>query len=158
MNSSDNQQKKSRFNWGTGLTIGIIFFMSLTLGMVIYVSNIDFQLVTKDYYPKAEKYQEHIDEVKHAEALDSPVTINVLGPKNEIQIQFPSSINQDSLSGSIHLYRPSNSDQDRTVKIALNNSGIQRIDATKLSKGKWEVKLSWTAGDKRYFKQQNIFL
>lgn len=151
-------KKKFRISWGTGLTIAIVCFMSLTLGVVFFASNLDFQMVTDNHYEKAVHYQQHIEEVEHAEALNSPVTIKLIRQQQEIEIHFPSSLTKDSLSGSIQLYRPSNAARDQKIVLAPDQQGIQHIDTSELSKGKWEIKLSWTAGSKRYFKQQNIFL
>jgi len=160
MTTKNKQQgsKKSGFNWGKGLAIAIVLFISSTLGVVAFLMSLDYQIVTQDYYEKAEQYQEHIDRVEHAEALREPVEIQLINDSKEIRVRFPESLRASNPQGTIQLYRPSNSDMDRKLTLNLDNTGTQRISAAELAPGKWSVKINWSVDNKSYFKSENLFL
>ena len=49
-----------KWNWGTGILIGIIAFMAFIIGLVYFSVQQNFDLVERDYYPKALEYQQQI--------------------------------------------------------------------------------------------------
>lgn len=154
----NHQQESSGFNWGKGLLIVIVLFICTTLGIVAFLMSLDYQIVTENYYEKAENYEQHIEEVEHARALSEPVGIALLQESEHLEIQFPAGIPQDELRGTIELYRPSDSSMDQKIALNVDKNGIQQIATADLARGKWLVKVSWTSGDKSYFKEKNIFL
>lgn len=156
---TDNRpERKPYFNWGKGLAVVIVLFICTTLGIVGYLVSLDYHMVTKNHYEKAVKYQDHIDRVERARAMEEPVGIKLLRSEGEIEIRFPSALTKSELSGTVELYRPSDPSLDRRINLLLNEKGILRIPAGELAKGKWLVKVSWTSGEKSYYKQANIFL
>lgn len=160
MTTKNNPPESSQtgFNWGKGLAIAIVLFICSTLGIVAFLMSLDYQIVTQDYYEKAEQYQQHIDRVEHARALSEPVEIRVLPNGREIRVQFPAALRMENPAGTIQLYRPSDSALDRELTLNLDENGIQRIPAADLAPGKWSVKISWKADNKSYFKSENLFL
>lgn len=153
---SDEQNKG--FNWGKGLFIAIVLFVVATLGIVAFLVSLDYEMVTDNHYEEAVKYQSHIDKVEHASKLTEPVAIELLQEDDQIQIRFPASLHQKNPTGIINLYRPNNSDLDQRLKLAINEQGMQIISVNDLAKGKWLVKLTWTADSTSYFKEEYIFL
>lgn len=153
-----DEQQNSWFNWGKGLFVVIVLFVCATLGIVAFLVSLDYEMVTENHYEKAVEYQNHIDRLEHASKLKEPVTIELLREDNKIQIRFPSSLHLKNPAGIIKLYRPSNSDLDQQLKLALDDRGIQNISAGELAKGKWLIKVNWTADSTSYFKEENIFL
>lgn len=154
----NNKKETSQdgFNWGKGLTIAITLFVCATLGMVAYIISLDYHMVTEHHYEKAVNYQQHIDRLEQTSTLIKPVKIELVN--RQIQIRFPSSLSKSNLSGSVELYRPSNPALDQTVTLSLNDKGIQNLAMSEKAKGKWLVKVSWSANGKKYYKQQAIFL
>lgn len=55
-----------KWNWGTGILIGIIAFMAFIIGLVYFSVQQNFDLVERDYYPKALEYQQQIDKEENA--------------------------------------------------------------------------------------------
>lgn len=152
------KQNSRKFNWGAGLTIVILVFIVGTLGMVGFIISLDFHMVTDNHYEKAVNYQEHIDRVEQAGALESPVDIVLLPGEGEIQIVFPSSLTHNDPSGVIELYRPNDSAQDQKSELRLNDKGIHRISIENMAKGKWLVKVTWVSGERQFYQQKPVFL
>ena len=58
---NDTKTNKMKLNWGTGIVIAIIAFMSFILYFVISMStgnNYNHDLVSEEYYQKELKFQE----------------------------------------------------------------------------------------------------
>lgn len=155
---TDSENKRNGFNWGKGLLIVIAIFICSTLGIVVFLSSLDFEMVTENHYRKAVNYEEHIKRLEHTNSLSEPVEIILLPKTKEIQIYFPSSIRQKNPAGTVSLYRPSNSSLDQEIELSLDEKGMQRIQAGKLAKGKWLVKINWTTDTTAYFKEESVFL
>lgn len=153
-----SEQTKFNFNWGTGLFAAIALFVITTLGVVVYIISLDFDLVSKNHYEKGVQYEQHIEKIEHARALDVPVKIQLRSVENLIEIIFPEQIASQKPSGTVTLYRPSNSSLDRNYELSLNNDHIQKIDAGDMARGKWLVKVTWQAGDQSYFEEIAIFI
>lgn len=154
----NKEGQNSGFNWGKGLFVTIILFICATLGIVAFLVSLDYEMVTENHYEKAVKYQDHIEQVEHASALDKPVNIQLLREDEKIQIRFPLALSQKNPRGSINLYRPNNSDLDRKLELMLGDRGIQNIPTKDLAKGKWLIKVRWAADSTSYFEEANIFL
>lgn len=152
-----NETQQSRFNWGTGLTIVIVLFVCTTLSIVAFLVSLDYEMVTEKHYKKATNYQQHIERVEHTAALSNPVEIELLQENNVVEVRFPAEIAKANPQGTIELYRPSDSSLDQKIALAVDEAGKQRISTANLAKGKWLVKVSWTADSTSYFKEENIF-
>lgn len=153
-----SKQKKLTFNWGTGLAVVIVFFVVATLSVVGFIISLDFDLVSKDHYEKGVQYEEQIQKIEHARALDEPVQIQFMTEEDAVEIIFPKQIASQQLSGTVTLYRPSDSSLDRTYRLQLNDDSIQKIDTRELAHGKWLVKLEWQKAGQSYFEQASIFM
>lgn len=152
------EEQNSGFNWGKALFLVIILFICTTLGIVGFLVNLDYEMVTENHYEKAVKYQDHIEQVEHTSALDKPVNIQLLREDEKIQIRFPLVLSQKNPKGTINLYRPNNSDLDQKYELVLGHRGIQNVPTRDLAKGKWLIKVRWTADSTSYFEEANIFL
>ena len=146
--------KKSRINWGTGILITIIIFMSITVLTGIYLMNQDVQLVTDNYYEKDLKYQNQIDKLNRTAALEEKVEIKFDGLA--VELVFPTSFDKSKLSGEIYFYRPSDRKKDFTIPLTLNSEAGQIIPVTRIDKGFWRIKLSWTSDGIEYYNERAI--
>ncbi len=153
-----DKQKQSRFNWGTGLTAVIVLFVVTTLSIVAYLVSLDFEMVTEKHYEEATQYQQHIERVEHTAALGNPVEIELQQNINMIEVRFPAELLEAHSEGTVELYRPSDSSLDQIVELTLDERGRQKISTQDLAKGKWRIKVSWTADSTNYFQEKNIFL
>src|SRR5690606_39189878 len=98
-----------KFNWGTGITIGIAAFMIFILQYVIRVqvdSSYDNELVTEEYYQKETEINSN--RIKQENAIQLGNDFRVETSAEGIIVYFPSHFNPKDIEGDISLYRPSN--------------------------------------------------
>lgn len=158
MEKNTSNTESSGFNWGKGITLVIVLFIIATLTVVAFIISLDYHMVTDNHYEKAENYQEHIDRVEQAGALEEPVEINYMGQEQLLQIRFPESLSDSEPRGTIELYRPNDASKDQKITLQLDGNGTQNIPGHNLLKGKWIVKVTWSTGPKSYYHQKSIFL
>ena len=62
-----------KFNWGTGIVLAFIAFISFIMYFVISMNtdkSLDHDLVNEDYYKQELEFQNDIDKEKNAKTLD----------------------------------------------------------------------------------------
>ena len=143
-----------KINWGTGILIGIIVFVTISITMTVIFMTQDVNLVTDKYYENSLQYQEEIDKQNRTKSLDEQVKINFNG--EVISILFPSAYLDKNISGEIYFYRPSNPMLDFKIPLELNDEGNQLILAKNFEKGFWRLKLNWTMGGNGYYNERAI--
>ena len=141
-------------NWGTGILIGIIIFVVISVTITVLFMNQDVNLVTDKYYENSLKYQDEIDKQSRTNALNDEVKINFDG--QVINLLFPEDYQNKSISGEIYFYRPSNPNLDFILPLLLTESGSQIIPTQRLEKGFWRLKLNWTMNGDGYYNERAI--
>ncbi|MCC4212067.1 FixH family protein [Leeuwenhoekiella parthenopeia] len=139
-----------KFNWGTGLVIGMLSFMSFILYFVITMSTdqkYSYDLVIEDYYKHEMNLQGAIDATENSNQLETPVT----GTKTEAGylIAFPENLDPKAITGSVFLYRPSARQLDFDMPIRLSSSNLL-IPDKRLVGGRWNITITWEYEGKNY--------
>lgn len=148
--------KRIKFNWGTGIAIVIALFL-LANAFVIYKSlQQRYDLVEKEYYPQGLEYQKQIDRFANAHALSSSIKIDNIN--GEIVITYPEEFKNQSISGKIIFFRPSDERADFADSIKYDSSLIQRVQTEKLMKGKYIAKFFWLMNQKEYAQESTFRL
>ncbi len=145
-------------SWGWKITILYVGFVIMTLAMVFYFMGQKVDLVTEEYYKEEIKYQDQIDRITNAKALNDPVKVEYSLHEKKVKISFPKSHTGQTIKGNIHFYSPSDSEEDRDFPVKVMDEGIQTIYVGSLRKGLWRIKIRWHAGDKEYYHEQLITL
>ena len=143
-----------KISWGTGIVIGIIVFVVISITMTVIFMTQDVSLVSDNYYEKSLSYQEEIDKQSRTNSLDDQVKINFNG--EIINILFPVEYLNNNISGEIYFYRPSDSKLDFKMQLDLNEEGNQMIVVKDFEKGFWRVKLNWTMNGYGYYNEKAI--
>ena len=143
-----------KLSWGTGVAIGIIIFVFISLTMTVIFMTQDVHLVTDDYYEKTLTYQDEIDKQSRTKALDDEVKINFNG--KIISILFPLNYLEKNISGEIYFYRPSNPTLDFKIPLQLTEGGNQFIPVERIDRGLWRLKLNWAMGGSEYYNESVI--
>lgn len=144
-----------KISWGTGIVIAIVIFMAIIIATVIFMMNQDVDLVSSDYYEKGIKYQEQIDMENRSQRLKDNVKMEWSG--DLFEISFPDEFHDQTLSGEIFFYRPSDSKKD--FRLPLNLTDLkQYIPVQGLEKGLWRVKLNWNLNNKDYYYSETSFI
>jgi hypothetical protein len=149
-----NPSENRRLSWGTGIVIGIIVFITLSVTMTVIFMTQDVSLVSDNYYEKSLSYQDEIDKQSRTNSLDEKVNINFNG--EIITVLFPSTYLSQNISGEIYFYRPSNSSLDFKMPLDLNEEGKQIILVNNFEKGFWRLKLNWTMNGNNYYNERAI--
>ena len=145
-----------KLNWGTGIVIAFIGFISFIMYFVINMNTdkkLDHDLVTEDYYKQELKYQNDIDKEKNAKTLSA----NLKWRKTEegMLISFPKNLEPSNISGKVFLYRPSNKQLDFETTISLSNHNLL-IPDKRLLDGRWNIKIDWSYKGNNYLYKEEI--
>lgn len=145
-----------KINWGTGIVIAIVLFMSFITFLVLkMITNDDYNhdLVVEEYYKKELAYQEEIDAEENLKLLSEKIE----GKKVEGGwiLRFPKEIEASKIKGTVFLYRPSNKQLDFDFPIELSNSNLL-IPDKRLLDGRWNITISWEYDKKEYLYKEYI--
>ena len=139
-----------------GIIIAIVLPIILLLIFIIYSSDNTFRLVERDYYQKEINYQYQIDREVRTNQLSQK--INIYNDDEGVVLQFPSIFLPEEINGKIIFFRPSDSDLDFSIKIGLNQDGLQSINSAELQRGAWIVKVFWNDQQDEYYSEKRIFV
>ena len=145
-----------KFNWGTGIVLAFIGFISFIMYFVISMNTnkkYEHDLVTEDYYKQELEFQNEINKETNAKKL----TENIRWKKtNEgLVITFPETFKSNSISGNVFLYRPSNKQLDFETSISLSDHHLL-IPDKRLLGGRWNIKVDWKYNGEEYLYKQEI--
>src|SRR5262249_55641874 len=115
-------------------------------------------LVRNDYYEEEIRYQTQLDRMNQTTAIREHVGIAYEPASQTITIRLPSTRALKAITGTVHLYRPSNASRDRTVPLAVDSQGQQQIDASRLDPGLWKVRIRWKADEHEYLVDQSLIV
>ncbi|MGC3957638.1 MAG: FixH family protein [Verrucomicrobiota bacterium] len=133
--------------------VAIIFFA----GFIAWAVQQREDLVSADYYEREVRYQSQLDSMNRSHAVAAK-TVVTFEPAGQIIIITLPEAQTPGVTGSIHLYRPSDARLDREVPLALTADGTQRLDAKQLADGLWKVRVKWNAGGQDYFVNQPVIV
>jgi hypothetical protein len=145
-----------KINWGTGIVIAIVLFMSFILFLVIKMStdkNYDHDLVVEKYYQKELAYQDEIDAEENLKLFSEQIT----GKRVEAgwMLTFPPELENSNIIGTVFLYRPSNKQLDFDFPIELSGLNLL-IPDERLLDGRWNIILNWEYKGKNYLYKDSI--
>lgn len=147
---------KIKINWGTGIVIAMLMFMTFILTFVYKSLTQEYthELVSEDYYKDELQYQNDIDKLNNANKLDSKITLR--NSDKGITIQFPKNMDYQQIKGEILFQRLSNIKLDFNKKIALKSDKVLIPDSLLVS-GKWIVKVDWKYKGETYLYKDSWF-
>ena len=144
-------------NWGKGIVIAFVLFMSFILYFVIKVQSddkYDNELVTQEYYKKEKLVQGNIESIQNTNSLEGKVTI--AKSAEGLVVSFPSTLDPKLIKGKVSLYRPSNQKLDFETLISLSGSDLL-IPKNNLVGGLWGITVSWEYEGKTYLNKEEIY-
>jgi hypothetical protein len=157
MASSEN--KKGFISWGTGLVIGIVLFMTSTLGFVVYATTaFDFDLVTDHHYEEGVKYQQVIDRMENAHKLSHPVQFSYSKSDHTLRVSFPEDVDGIPKDATLTLYRPDDASLDQNTSMTKVDQNDIALKEVELAPGKWTAQLNWNADGVNYYSESTIFV
>ncbi|MDX6746391.1 FixH family protein [Polaribacter sp. PL03] len=145
-----------KFNWGTGIVIAIVAFMSFILYFVITMStdkSYSYDLVTEKYYQKELGFQDEINAEKNALELKEKITVQ--RTEKGLKISFPRAFSPEEIKGKVFLYRPSNKQLDFEIPISTSNTYLL-VPEKRLLDGRWNIKIAFKYKNKAYLINKEI--
>tara|TARA_R110001592_G_scaffold147126_1_gene371590 strand:- start:146 stop:592 length:447 start_codon:yes stop_codon:yes gene_type:complete len=147
-----------KINWGTGITIAIIGFMSFIMYFVISMSTdkkYSYDLVTEKYYQQELKFQNQINAEKNASELIEDITIDQ--SVGRLVVNFPKNLEYSKIEGKVFLYRPSNKQLDFEIPISISTKYLL-VPEKSLLGGRWNITVSWSYENKEYLFKKELIL
>lgn len=145
-----------KFNWGTGIFIFIVIFMSACAAFFIFANRQDNALVESDYYARGLKYEEVLVKMRNTAALkESP---GIQFDKGVLKIKYPVDLKGNIVKGTVFLYRPSDRKLDQVIPLAFDTALLQQIPSARLHKGKYIIKLDWTMNGRPFYFEKEIYV
>lgn len=147
---------KIKINWGTGIFIAIVLFMSFILSFFYrsFSPELRHDLVSEDYYKDELHYQEDIDKMNNALKLDQNIILD--NSATGINIVFPENMDYNNITGNIVFQRLSNIKLDFNQNIDLKSNRLTIPDSLLVS-GKWVIKIDWQYDGEKYLLKKNWF-
>jgi nitrogen fixation protein FixH len=142
------------FNWGHGLFIFFVFFVSSLVFILFKSFGVSRDLVKEDYYVDDMQLTALIEHRKNQANL-ADFEFEYLARTGMVVIQFPKELTPQ---GTMRLYRPSDKNLDIVQEIKTNSNNAMEISVASLKKGLWKVKLEWSDGEKVYYFEEAIVL
>ena len=142
-----------KISWGTGLAIWLVFFVLSILTFVAFAFTQDVNLVHKEYYQKGVDFDNERAMRERAKLEDYRFSI----AQNKERVSI--SIEEEYFSGitnmEAYFYRPS--DRHKDIRFSFKSS-ILNVSATKLIRGKYNLKISWKKDGEDYLLEKYFFL
>ncbi|WP_445955019.1 FixH family protein [Yeosuana sp.] len=145
-----------KFNWGTGIVLAFILFISFIMYFLIKVNFNDkynHDLVTEDYYKVELGFQDEINKLNNARSLEENLTCTKT--TDGLLIQFPENFDIKKITGNVFLYRPSNKQLDFETPISLSENSLLVPDK-RLLDGRWNITIDWQYNGKNYLFKKEI--
>lgn len=133
-----------KFNFGTGIFIFMVLFMTAIITFVIFAHRQDVNLVHDNYYEKGVDHTRQMEkEARSSEFFDK---IDVSDDGNYIRIVFPAALAPIINEGTVTYFRPSDHLKDINHPLVLRgNVFIGAKD--QLVPGRYIVKITWKVND-----------
>ncbi|GAB1370829.1 hypothetical protein MASR1M45_08910 [Candidatus Kapaibacterium sp.] len=147
---------KFKFHWGISIAIFYILFVLVLVAFVIFTRFNQVDLVDEDYYENELVYQDKINKIQRVNKLERKMSITQVDDK--VLLIFPTDNLNKNISGEITFFRPSDKKLDFKLAVNPETDGKQILDATKINKGLWRVKVDWKNGDIAYYNEDILVI
>jgi len=147
-----------KINWGKGIVIAIVMFMTFILYFVFKVQlnrDYDNELVVQDYYKEEKNLDASMAKERNAKQLTDKVVFTT--DASGVSVQFPESFDHTKISGTVSLYRPSNQKLDFEIPVSLSSSHLL-IPKSSLVDGHWGITVDWNYDGTEYISKYNAYI
>jgi nitrogen fixation protein FixH len=152
------RSKTTRSRWGLGVASLYGGFVVFVLALVAFASLQRFHMVESNYYEKELVYQQQIDRTTRANTLPTRLAVQYEPSSDRIVLQFPEAGVEESVSGRIVLFRPSDRHLDKELVVQTDRQGRQYISTSGLARGLWRLKTAWARAGIEYYHEEILVL
>jgi nitrogen fixation protein FixH len=154
-------KNKSCLPWNPWPVSIIAFFTVAILGcgtFIAFCSRHPADLISANYYEEEVKYQGQINRVQQTQEHAPLASVGYDAMAHRIILSVPPARPGIVPTGQIELYRPSDANLDRKMKLDLDPRGFQSLDAAQLLPGLWKVRLNWSMDNHEFSLDQKIII
>ena len=144
-----------KFNWGTGILIFLILFLSASAVFIVFAMKQNVNLVHKDYYEKGVDYSEQMKVDARSVQFYDAVQTHL--EEESLVVNFKESLKSSIDSGSVLLFRPSDSNLDFSMPFDFSENSL-RIPKSNLIPGRYILKLNWYSKGLKYEVDKPIYI
>ncbi|PKR81548.1 hypothetical protein CW751_03210 [Brumimicrobium salinarum] len=138
-------------NWGHGITIALVAFMSFIVYMGVILIKTPTELVSPDYYKNEVVYEREVTAQQNAINNESNLEIENTEEGLFLQINTIDEVKK----AHIKLYRANAKDSD--VNIASDGKSVF-INKEKLTAGKYYLTVDWKVNDKNFQLRETVWI
>jgi nitrogen fixation protein FixH len=144
-----------KINWGTGIVIAFVLFMSFILYFVVRSAAPEnrYYFDEEDYYKSSLKHQEVIDKLEKTKTLSSE--IQIIKSATGVEVTFPKEITEET-TGTVSLYRPSTKALDFELPVAIKSNKMI-VSHDNLISGNWNITIQFTSNSTEYLFKKSMF-
>lgn len=136
-----------KINWGTGILIFLIIFLLAAAGFIYFASQQGVNLVHENYYEKGVNYTDKMN--VDARSVKYKNSFKISNTAGSLVVDIEKSLSDKIDSGSLILFRPSDSKKDIRKVVASKTSEIS-FPKKNLLHGRYILKFSWYSGGLKY--------
>jgi hypothetical protein len=144
-----------KFNWGNGILMFIILFLSSSIVFMIFALRQNNDLVENDYYNKGANYTHQMEINKQSTGFED--SIHISSEEKYIVIRRNRGLTKISSDMNIYFFCPSDKAKDYTIFLPAQSDSL-KVDKSKLAHGRYKVKISWIGNSNEYMVEKNIFI
>ncbi len=144
--------------WPLGIGIVVVLFVLSLIVFLVFALNQRVNLVEDDYYEKDLRYQQQIERIQRTRKEAAQPEVRYIKTSRQLYLRFRLKNDPQSLEGTLHIFRPSDSRMDRKIPLKLNAQAIQFINLSDLPPGYWKLKLDWVNGGAEYYHEQDLII
>lgn len=143
-----------KLDWGKSLVLFFIMFLSLGVIFIVFSLRQNNDLVTEDYYEKGANYSTEIKINARSAVYEDSISFKESEAMFEIMIAPELAIKVSTFD--VFFFRPS--DQSMDVKLRLDASTNLKLEKEYLSRGRYEMHLSWEMAGEKYRIKKDLMI
>lgn len=151
-------KSKSRSLWPYAIIAWFAIFITAMVSWAVVATHNNMDLVRKDYYEEELRFQKQMDRVSRTAQLRNDISVTVDAGAQSLLFKLPADQANSQPTGQIHLYRPSDASLDQTIPLQVNESGMQRLDTSRLKGGLWKMRTTWKIGNDEFFYEKTLVI
>jgi hypothetical protein len=155
--SANDSVSKSWNPWPWAIIGFFVIFIGCVVAFVVFATRQPMDLVRHDYYEEELRYQKRIDSAQRAQALPGTLSVQYAPRPEQLIISLPPATRTAS-KGTVHLYRPSDAQLDRTLELSFDASARQVLDVPGLKPGLWKLRFAWELLGETYSHEESVVI
>lgn len=144
-----------RFNWGTGIFLFFVVFLTLAFIFIVFSFRQNNDLVTDDYYNEGAEYSNQIKINKRSYAYTDSVVVFL--SKTHVNVVFTPENELNTNQLKLHFYYPAGENNDAYFEYEKFSDTLS-IDKRGLTHGRCILKLSWFMFGEEYNLEKMLYI